>query len=164
MIYTLDTNILIDALRRRAEMLLLKEFLEWALPHTALPAVVSSELLAGARTESARRIVERDFLGAFERRGRIVAPSVGAWAKTGVVLVRATAPSIGAARQSDLSLAHTAREFGWTLITRIRSVVKGLKIDAPFPRRRIRMNDQYRVCFIWAQSGPTPVEILDYHS
>ncbi len=46
MIYTLDTNVLIDALRRPADMLLLKEFLEWTLPHTALSSVVASELLA----------------------------------------------------------------------------------------------------------------------
>ena len=94
MIYTLDTNILIDALRRPAEMLQLKEFLEWAFPHTSRSSVVASELLAGARTESARRLVERDFLGAFERRGCIIAPSAVAWAKTGVMLERATTASI----------------------------------------------------------------------
>ena len=141
MIYTLDTNVLIDALRRPAEMLLLKEFLEWALPHTALSSVVISELLAGARTDSARRLVERDLLDTFDRRGRIVAPSAVAWAKTGLVLGRATTAALGASWQNDLLLAHTAREFGWTLITRdkdftrIRLLVKGLKIEAPFPRR-----------------------------
>ena len=41
MIYTLDTNVLIDALRYPAEMVLLKAFLEWALPHTALSSVVA---------------------------------------------------------------------------------------------------------------------------
>ena len=141
MIYTLDTNVLIDALRRPADMLLLKDFLEWALPHTALSSVVAGELLAGARTDAARRLVERDFLGAFDRCGRIVAPSAAAWAKTGVVLGRAAAASIGASWQNDLLLAHTAREFGWSLITRdkdfsrIRPLVRGLRIEAPFPRR-----------------------------
>jgi len=141
MIYTLDTNVLIDALRRPADMLLLKEFLEWALPHTALSSVVASELLAGARTDAARRLVERELLGAFDRRGRIVAPSVAAWAKTGIVLGRATTASIGASWQNDLLLAHTAREFGWTLITRdkdfsrVRPLVRGLRVEAPFPRR-----------------------------
>ena len=72
MIYTLDTNVVIDALRRPAEMLRLKEFLDWALPHTALSSVVASELLAGARTDAARRLVERDLLGAFDRRGRMI--------------------------------------------------------------------------------------------
>jgi proteic killer suppression protein len=27
----------------------------------------------------------------------------------------------------------------------------------------IRINDQYRICFIWTKSGPLEVEITDYH-
>ena len=27
----------------------------------------------------------------------------------------------------------------------------------------IRVNDQFRVCFIWTDSGPAEVEIVDYH-
>lgn len=27
----------------------------------------------------------------------------------------------------------------------------------------IRINDQFRVCFVWTQSGPEDVEIVDYH-
>lgn len=27
----------------------------------------------------------------------------------------------------------------------------------------IRVNDQYRVCFAWTDSGPAEVEIVDYH-
>ena len=27
----------------------------------------------------------------------------------------------------------------------------------------IRLNDQYRVCFVWTPEGPTQVEITDYH-
>ena len=27
----------------------------------------------------------------------------------------------------------------------------------------IRINDQYRVCVIWTEAGPTNVEIVDYH-
>jgi proteic killer suppression protein len=27
----------------------------------------------------------------------------------------------------------------------------------------IRINDQFRVCFIWTEEGPTNVEITDYH-
>jgi len=27
----------------------------------------------------------------------------------------------------------------------------------------IRINDQYRVCFVWAEGGPAEVEIVDYH-
>ncbi len=27
----------------------------------------------------------------------------------------------------------------------------------------IRVNDQYRICFIWQEGGPQQVEIVDYH-
>ncbi|RYZ90781.1 MAG: plasmid maintenance system killer protein [Proteobacteria bacterium] len=27
----------------------------------------------------------------------------------------------------------------------------------------IRINDQYRICFIWTAAGPEKVEITDYH-
>ena len=28
----------------------------------------------------------------------------------------------------------------------------------------IRINDQYRICFLWKDAGPDEVEIVDYHS
>lgn len=27
----------------------------------------------------------------------------------------------------------------------------------------IRVNDQFRICFVWTATGPTEVEIVDYH-
>ena len=27
----------------------------------------------------------------------------------------------------------------------------------------IRVNDQFRICFVWTRTGPTEVEIVDYH-
>ena len=27
----------------------------------------------------------------------------------------------------------------------------------------IRINDQYRICFVWTDAGPRDVEIADYH-
>jgi proteic killer suppression protein len=27
----------------------------------------------------------------------------------------------------------------------------------------IRVNEQYRLCFVWTPEGPTDVEIVDYH-
>lgn len=27
----------------------------------------------------------------------------------------------------------------------------------------IRINDQYRICFVWTDAGPDDVEIVDYH-
>lgn len=30
-------------------------------------------------------------------------------------------------------------------------------------QQSIRINDQYRICFVWTESGPADVEIVDYH-
>jgi toxin HigB-1 len=27
----------------------------------------------------------------------------------------------------------------------------------------VRINDQYRICFVWTSEGPAEVEIVDYH-
>jgi len=27
----------------------------------------------------------------------------------------------------------------------------------------MRINDQWRICFVWTRSGPAEVEIVDYH-
>lgn len=27
----------------------------------------------------------------------------------------------------------------------------------------IRINDRYRVCFVWTEGGPADVEVVDYH-
>ncbi len=27
----------------------------------------------------------------------------------------------------------------------------------------VRINDQWRICFVWTDTGPTDVEIVDYH-
>ena len=27
----------------------------------------------------------------------------------------------------------------------------------------IRINEQYRICFVWTEAGPSDVEIVDYH-
>jgi proteic killer suppression protein len=30
-------------------------------------------------------------------------------------------------------------------------------------QQSIRINDQYRICFVWTKQGPAEVEITDYH-
>ncbi len=137
MIYTLDTNVLVDALRQPAELDRLKAFLSWALPFTVLSSVVVAELTAGARSPKAREALDRQFLEPFERRGRILAPSAAAWRRAAVVA--GAAPT--ANRLGDVLLACQAREFGWTVVTRdadfaaIRRSVGGLKVAVPFPHR-----------------------------
>lgn len=141
MIYTLDTNVVVDALRLPPELNRLKAFLSWALPSTVLSSIVAAELTAGVRTDKARRALDDAFLDAFERRGRVVAPSSAAWRRTGMLLGRIGPAGLSASRQNDALLAVQARERGWTLVTRdrdfeiLRPLVGGLKVTAPFPDR-----------------------------
>jgi predicted nucleic acid-binding protein len=140
-IYTLDTNVVVDALRQPGEMEQLKAFLTWALPVTVLSSVVVAELAAGARTDRARRALDDGLVATFDRRGRILAPSRHAWHRTGAALARQGAAGVSASRQNDMLLAFQAREVGWTLITRdqdfaaLRSIVRGVQVIAPFPAR-----------------------------
>jgi len=138
--YTLETYVLVDALRQPAELDRLKAFLSCALPATVLSSVVVAELTAGARTAKAREALYQQFLAPFERRARILAPSAAAWRRAAAVLAESTGtPS--ADRLSDVLLACQAREFGWTIVTRdadfaaIRRSVTGLNVAAPFPTR-----------------------------
>ncbi|MCR4340765.1 MAG: type II toxin-antitoxin system VapC family toxin [Gemmatimonadaceae bacterium] len=141
MIYTLDTNVFVDALRQPSELEHLKTFLNWALPSTVLSSIVAAELTAGARTGEARRVLDHVFLEAFERRGRIVAPSAAAWRRAGALLTRVETAGLGASRQNDALLAVQARERGWMVVTRdrdfqtLRTLVSGLRVAAPFPER-----------------------------
>ena len=141
MIFTLDTNVLVDALRQPSALDRLKTFLSWALPSTVLSSIVAAELTAGARTEKARRLLDDALLAPFEHRGRILAPSSAAWRRGGSILARAGTGSVSASRQNDVLLAAQAREHGWAVITRdsdlptLRAQVAGLQVVAPFPER-----------------------------
>src|ERR1019366_3696004 len=141
MIYTLATNVLVDALRQSAELDRLKAFLTWALPSTVLSSVVAAGLTAGARTDKARRTLDELLLDAFDRRGRIIAPSASAWRRAGAVLGKIGPAGLSASRQNDALLAVQAREGGWTLVTRdrdfegLRPLVAGLKFPVPSPER-----------------------------
>jgi proteic killer suppression protein len=46
-------------------------------------------------------------------------------------------------------------------------VPPGNQLEALAGNRRgqhsIRINDQWRICFVWTQEGPTDVEVVDYH-
>lgn len=141
MIYTLDTNVVVDALRQSHELDRLKAFLSWALPATVLSSIVAAELAAGARTDRARRVLDDAVLAPFDRRGRIVAPSVAAWRRTGALLARSGATGLTASRQNDVLLATQAREGGWVVVTRdhdlqtLRPLISGLQVSAPYPAR-----------------------------
>lgn len=141
MIYTLDTNVVIDAIRQPDSMVQLKSFLEWALPYTVLTSVVVAELLRGARTNEARALLSAQVVEPFLRRRRIIAPSVTAWTRAGGLMGQPAGKAIAVDSQNDLLIALTAREFGWVVITkdqdfvRLQSRISGLKVKAPFPAR-----------------------------
>lgn len=40
--------------------------------------------------------------------------------------------------------------------------LEALSADRP-GQYSIRINDQYRICFVWASDSPNSVEIIDYH-
>lgn len=139
--FTLDTNVLIDAVRHPDELAQLKQFLDWALPATALSSVVGLELLAGARSPAAAQLVETELLALFERRRRVIAPSAACWQQAGRSLGQRRARPVALSAQNDLLLAHAARASGWTVVTkdrdflRLQQEVKGLRVAVPFPAR-----------------------------
>lgn len=141
MIYTLDTNVVVDALRQPQELDRLKAFLSWALPSMVLSGVVASELMAGARTDQARRVLSDAVLAPFDRRGRVAAPSVAAWRRVGLLFAQSGATGLTASRQNDALLAAQARETGWIIVTRdqdfqeLRRAINGVRIVAPYPER-----------------------------
>lgn len=53
-----------------------------------------------------------------------------------------------------------------TLLDELR-IPPGNRLEALSRDRRgqfsVRINEQYRVCFVWTENGPDAVEIVDYH-
>ena len=141
MIYALDTNVVVDALRQPHELERLKAFLTWALPATVISSIVAAELTAGARRDETRQLLDDTVLAAFDRRGRIFPPSAAGWRRTGELLATSGATAVSASRQNDILLAAQARERGWLIVTRdrdfdaLRSQITGLQVTRPYPAR-----------------------------
>lgn len=60
-----------------------------------------------------------------------------------------------------LRLLHAARVIG-DLRVPPGNRLEALKGDRA-GRWSIRINDQWRICFVWDEGGPRNVEIVDYH-
>jgi proteic killer suppression protein len=58
-------------------------------------------------------------------------------------------------------------QLDWSLVIDDLQVPPGNRLEALKGSRKgqynIRINDQWRVCFIWTIHGPKNVEIVDYH-
>jgi plasmid maintenance system killer protein len=59
-------------------------------------------------------------------------------------------------------LEEQNRPSGGMLIGLQRNRLEAL-VDDRRGQHSIRINDQYRVCFVWSADGPERVEIADYH-
>ena len=141
--FAFDTNVLVDVLRDPADEEAFAAFLARFPQAIHLSAVVVLELRAGARTPQQARAVDA-LIAPFDRRGRLFAPSTGAYRTAGDVLARLAVregwtskakPSLA----SDALLAASCREAGITLITRDREIgrlaryLQGWRTVAPWP-------------------------------
>jgi toxin HigB-1 len=58
-------------------------------------------------------------------------------------------------------------QLDWSIVLEDLRVPPGNRLEALKGNRKgqhsIRINDQWRVCFVWTAEGATDVEIVDYH-
>jgi predicted nucleic acid-binding protein len=144
--YVLDSNLYITAARSEQFANELILFSERFLPHLYLHAVVVQELLTGAIHEQAGRLVERQIVAPFEKRGRLIVPSYQAWKRSGGIVAQLvelrilTAVGLPKSFMNDVLLATSCREEGAEIITlnerdfsRIGEVER-VRYMAPWPR------------------------------
>ncbi len=143
--YVLDTNLYIGAIREPAREIALNAFLERNAPTTYMSAVVVQELRAGAIADSLASALEKGIFSVFERRSRVVGPSVAAFKECGRILaalLRRDGVSFQERPRSlvnDILLAVSCRENGMTLLTddgdfqMIRPHVRGFTFLPPWP-------------------------------
>lgn len=121
--YVLDTNCFVDAARDAVAAVAFEAFCARAAPGLFLSAVVAAELRAGARTTRARQVLERQVLGPYVRRGRVLTPTAAAWEALGTALSTLTEREGLDLRQMprsflfDILIAYSCRETGAVLIS-----------------------------------------------
>lgn len=121
--YVLDTNCFVDAARSEPAATAYEAFVARAAPGLWLSAVVAAELRAGARAARARRVLERQVLAPYLRRGRVLTPSAASWEALGTVLATLGARDGLELKQVprsfvfDVLIAHSCREAGAVLVS-----------------------------------------------
>lgn len=122
--FVLDANIYIEAARSEQKAEELKNFTSAYLPFIFLHAVVVQELFAGATSLKSAGEIQKSLVTPFERRGRLITPSWGAWKRSGQMvaeLIAGKALSPGGYTRSflnDALIAASLRKEGLSLITR----------------------------------------------
>jgi len=145
--YALDTNLFIKAFRDETANAELVLFHTAFAPFEYLHSVVVQELRAGVKPGRSLRLLEREVLGPFISRDRLITPSFKAWEKSGDVLrnlARREGLELRVLRKSfanDVLLAISCREAGVILVTdnladfrRIRRVIP-FDFIPPWPAR-----------------------------
>jgi predicted nucleic acid-binding protein len=122
--YVLDTNCYIDASRDPEALTELTRFSSWSAPGLFLSSVVAAELRAGAGSAKNRKKLERDVLGPFVRRSRVLTPTAAAWDALGLSLATLCEKEglrlaqVPRSFAFDILLAYSCRESGAVLVTR----------------------------------------------
>lgn len=121
--FVVDTQLFINAFRDRSANDAFQQFHRGFAPFEYLSVVVAQELRAGVTQSSDRKALERHVLSAFERAGRIITPSAGAWHRSGDVLAAMVKQDglelarVSKAFANDILIAVSCREAGCVLIT-----------------------------------------------
>jgi predicted nucleic acid-binding protein len=144
--YTLDANLYISADRDAEWAAGMARFVSAFLPFIYLHAVVAQEVIAGAIDSRRERLIQDEIIGPFERRGRIITPTFGAWKQAGRIISRLVRRKLiapgGFSRSfvNDCVLAASCRDEGVTLITNnvhdfaLIKRVSGVEVVTPWPR------------------------------
>jgi predicted nucleic acid-binding protein len=143
--YVLDTQLFIRAFRDPVANKALQEFHRNRAPFEYLSAIVAQELRAGIQRPTNRRALERNVLDLYERVGRLITPSAGAWHRSGDVLAAMAGDEglelsrVSKSFANDILLALSCRETGCVLVTenrrdftRIQRIVR-FEFVAPWP-------------------------------
>ena len=70
-------------------------------------------------------------------------------------------PQVATVAMRKLAMLHAAASLN-DLRVPPNNRLKALDRDRA-GQHSIRINDQFRVCFVWTDAGPSDVEIVDYH-
>lgn len=121
--YALDTNLFVRSFRVAAATEAIQRFHRAFGPFEYLSAIVVQELRAGATSRPATRALDQHIIRPFARVGRIFAPSVSAWERSGDLLAALRlreGVDLRRMRRSfanDVLLAASCREQGIVLVT-----------------------------------------------
>jgi toxin HigB-1 len=67
----------------------------------------------------------------------------------------------------ELPALRKLEQLDWSAVLEDLRIPPGNRLEALKGKRKgqhtIRINDQWRVCFVWTADGPNNVEIVDYH-